>query len=147
MKTVILDLNRTLYDPDNDLLLPRCASVLATLKERGYDLHLLSRNEGGGERLALLARFGIEHFFSSLHFVEEKTAEVFQSIIRELGLQPKQVYVVGDYLHEDIRFGNQCGAWTIWLKQGTFESLLPEIDSDAPWKTVRELKELLEVID
>jgi FMN phosphatase YigB (HAD superfamily) len=56
------------------------------------------------------------------------------------------VYVVGDYLHNEIRMGNKLGAKTIWFKQGRFSTLEPETEQDIPWKTITDMKQLHELI-
>lgn len=145
MPTLIFDLNRTLYDPETSELLPDTLPVLQSLKERGIHMHLLSRNEPG--RSNLLHEHGIFDFFDTIQFAEEKSALVFASIIRSIGVAPADIYVIGDYLHEDVRFGNQCGSRTVWLKRGKFSFLQPEGPDDEPWKTVTGLLEILDCIE
>lgn len=140
MSTVVFDLNRTLYDPEADVLLPGAIDVLHALTEDGHVLHLISRHEPG--RNEILDRYGLEPYFSSVRFVDEKSATQFRNVIAGVD----RAYVVGDYLHEDIRFGNQAGAKTIWLKRGTFADMRAEVADDRPWATIDGLLEVLELV-
>ncbi len=144
MTCVIFDLNRTLYDPDTNSLLPGVLEMLTWLRGSGAEMHLVSRKEPGREHI--LESHGILSFFSSVSFVEEKTREMFAELVERTGEGHNSVYVIGDYLHEEIRFGNQCGAKTVWLKRGKFAGLLEETDCDKPWRTVECIAEITGMI-
>lgn len=144
MTIVIFDLNRTLYDPETDTLTPGTYETLESLKKSGSKMHLLSRREPG--RSDMLDRFNIRHFFITIVFVEDKSADIFTEIINWTNDREADVYVVGDYRHEDIRFGNQAGAKTIWFRQGKFAGLKAEMPDDIPWQTISTLSELLSLI-
>lgn len=145
MKVVIFDLNRTLYDPETDTLLPGTIETLTELCQRDYKLHLISRNEVN--RGDILTRFQIRKFFLTINLVERKTMDVFDQVIRVNNLDPQNLYVIGDYRWEDVRFGNQCGAHTIWLKRGAFEEHLPLIPADIPsLATIHHVIDVLEFL-
>jgi FMN phosphatase YigB (HAD superfamily) len=141
MPTVIFDLNRTLYDPETNGLLPGVHDLLETLQANSVEMHVISRKEPGREDI--LKAHGVEHYFGSITFVDDKTHELFADYVSSLH---GPVYVVGDYLHEEIRFGVQAKAKTIWLKRGKFSHLLPESEDDTPWKIVSELDEVAHLI-
>jgi len=134
--TIIFDFNRTLFDPETGLLLEGAQAVLAKHHGEGKTLHLISRKEG--DRDETLERLGIKGFFTSVSFVEDKHEALRQRIASSEG----PVYIVGDHLHTEIRFGNRYGAKTVWLKRGRFSNLLPETDEDIPWRTIGSLMEL-----
>lgn len=138
---IIFDFNRTLYDPETDSLMEGAFTVLEALFARGEELHLVSRQEGGREDL--LQRLGIDYFFTSVHFVPEKTRAHFQDIIASTSDVSREVYVVGDYLKSEIALGNQCGAKTLWLKRGAFADDMP-LPHEEPWRTIHSLKEILD---
>jgi len=144
MTIAIFDFNRTLYDPNTDKLLPDVVYVLNTLRKRGVSLHLLSRDNQ--DRLDLLERHGIHNLFDAINFVEDKSPEAFAKIIRDAGVTAKDTYAIGDYLHKDVRFANQCGAHTIWLQRGNFAGQKPEIPDDLPEHTITEIIEVLNLI-
>lgn len=103
-------------------------------------MYLVSKKEP--EREDILERLGIEHLFSSVFFVDDKEKAI-KSIVAT-ATQP--VYVIGDYLFQDIRYGNRAGAKTVWFKRGRFADLEPEQKEDIPWRTISELKDFWSVI-
>jgi len=144
MTTIVFDLNRTLYDPETNLLYLGVREMLEILHKKGIIMHVLSRKEPG--RGDILGKFDISQYFKSVTLVAEKTQVAFQEIFEIQQIDPAEAYVIGDYLHEDIRHGNQCGAKTILVKQGKFIDLEPECADDSPWKVVRDIKEVLLLI-
>jgi phosphoglycolate phosphatase-like HAD superfamily hydrolase len=142
--TIIFDLNRTLYDPEGDALVPSAREVLDALQGANHELHLVSRKEKGRERI--LVRFDLEKYFETISLVEEKSVEIFSRIMNSARGVSKAKYVVGDYRHEDVRFGNQAGAYTILLRRGKFANQEVEIPEDIPWATIQELSELPKLI-
>lgn len=134
---VIFDFNGTLYDSDSNGLLPGAVDILNDLHSRAVPLYLVSRAEDG--RPQILNELGLNGYFTESFFVERKDPTLFFEILRRAGIHPKQMYVVGDHLHKEIRCGNQCGMRTIWLKRGKFSNLEPSSLADIPWQTVTEL--------
>lgn len=140
MTLMIIDYNRTLYDPEKDSLVPGALELLNTLQERALSLILVSRKEEG--RSTRLSELGIEHFFSEILFVEEKTEQVFRAIRARY---PSQFcYVLGDYLYQEIRAGNLACAVTIHFKQGKFAECEPEVLEDIPDVVVTQLSEVVQ---
>jgi len=137
--TIIFDLNGTLFDPAAKGLVPGALEVLSMLKPKAA-LHLVSRLEPG--RSERLRDLGIEDYFESAHFVEDKE----ESIRTLIGSSTEEVYVVGDYLHQEILYGNRYGAKTVWLKRGHLAHMVPESSEGEPWRTISELPELLEIV-
>ena len=114
--------------------------ILSALQEQSATVFLVSKREA--ERENILNELAIAHFFTAVHFVEHK-----EDILKELIEQATEpVYVVGDYLHNEIRYGNKYGARTVWLKRGRFSTLVPESEYDTPWRTIETLEELRELI-
>jgi len=130
---IILDFNRTIYDPETGDLMPGALELLMYAKEKGAVLHLISKKEEGREDA--LAQLGIASYFDSVVFTEEKEPAM-KALIEG---SPHPIYVVGDYLHNEIRFGNRYGAKTIWLRRGRFKGLSSETPEDVPWQTIEEL--------
>ena len=137
---IIFDFNRTIYDPETDACVPGVGAVLAELFARGETLHLVSRREPGRE--GVLASLDVEHFFTSVSFLDEKET----AIRRIIQAANETVYVVGDHLHDEIRIGNRLGARTVWLRRGKFAGLMPEMDEDVPWRTIEDIREVLRSI-
>ena len=144
-KLIIFDFNRTLYDPTVGKLFPHALDLLSTASAKGYRLVLVSRLEPG--RSDVLELLGIKKYFQSIHFVHEKTRKLFEEILSTNTADPKSSYSVGDHLYSEVRHGNQCGMKTVWVRCGAFSSLRPESKDDEPWRTVSELKEVIDLLE
>lgn len=121
---IIFDLNRTLYDPETDALVPDAIAVLDACTRRGIRLSLVSRRELGRE--GIIGRFALAAYFADLSLVSEKTPEIFADVIKRSGVSAHETLVVGDH-PEDIRCGNACGVRTIRVRTGKFK----DYDTDA----------------
>lgn len=140
MTLMIIDYNRTLYDPEEDCLFQGALELLQALKKKEVTLVLVSRKEEG--RSTRLSELGIEDFFSEILFVEEKNEQLFRAIRTRY---PGQFcYVLGDYLYQEIRAGNQACAATIHFKHGKFAECVPESHEDIPDVVVTQLSEVLQ---
>jgi len=141
---VIFDFNRTIYDPETQSTVPGATELLDTLRDRHVPLYLISKADES--RPQLLEELGLSRHFAETFFVERKDPVLFLEIARRANVHPKETYVIGDYLHKEIRCGNQCGMRTIWLKRGKFADLEPESEADRPWQTVGEMNDVLQYI-
>ena len=134
--TIIFDFNRTIFDPETNALVPFAYEALQIFKTQGIEMHLVSKLEVGREDA--LESLGVAEFFTTKSFVEDKETAMRALVTDATG----PVYVVGDYLHNEIRIGNQLGTKTVWLKRGRFSNLQPETEHDIPWRTIEDLKHL-----
>ena len=142
---IIFDLNRTLYDPDTDALVPDALEVLDSLQQQGASLFLVSRNEPGREDI--VNTFELAPYFNDIYFVAEKTKELFLRIQKHEGVDSERTYVVGDYIPSEIHTGNQCRMRTIWLKRGRFKHRVPKTQEETPWAVIENLKEVVQLIE
>lgn len=142
MPLVIIDFNRTLYDPDTEKLMEGADELLQRLSRRNISMVLVSRREGAREEI--LSAFGISPMFNEVIFCEEKTDSLFREIIANYG--QKENFVIGDYLYQEIRAGNQAGATTIHFKKGKFADIEPTGDMDVPDHTIDFLPSALRYI-
>lgn len=93
-------------------------SVLEALASR-YPMVLVSNFYGNIE--TVLKDFGIDHCFrkiveSAVVGVRKPDPEIFRIGVRDLGLEPQQVLVVGDSYKKDILPARQAGCLAVWLK-------------------------------
>ncbi len=143
-KLIIIDFNRTLYEPTEGKLLPGALEALQSLKKQDYILTLVSKIEPSRENT--VTQLGIANLFNSIYFVPSKAPELFLQIMNQYDALALHTYVIGDYLHEEIRSGNRVGTHTIWLKRGAFKDLVPESEFDVPWRTITEMHELEKIL-
>jgi len=142
-KAIIFDYNRTIYDPESGSQYPEVQDLLAELRKRGFKTFLISK--GDEERRMQITELGLLSLFDDITVVKEKSREDFQRYI-ELCPAGTKVYVVGDRVRKEIRFGNELGAKTVWLKKGKFSDELPEDDSEKPHFTISSLNEVLDIL-
>lgn len=143
-KVIIFDFNRTIYNPENKELISGAFNVLTKIhSDKNNRLYLISRNEGKEKREMILEQFGIKKYFKEIVFVDKKSVQLFKRIIKLEKVEKEQVYVIGDYLHEEIRYGNRCGVNTIWFRNGKFRNMKEECREDKPNKIITNIKDLI----
>jgi FMN phosphatase YigB (HAD superfamily) len=144
-RTVIFDLNRTLYDPFTDSLYPGARTMLEDLATT-HRLFLYSKR--AGDRGALVARLGIAPHFEYCHYVERKTKEDFTALLQAHAVAPAECIVVGDLVESELRVAGECGVASVWARHGICPVELPE-EAHMPTYTadsIEELHQLLKII-
>jgi putative hydrolase of the HAD superfamily len=142
-KSIILDFNRTIYNPDTKRLIPYASHVLRIVKARGYTLYLITRAEPS--RKALLQSLGITNYFAEI-IISNKSKKDFEYILSKQNVDKQQTFVVGDRVRKEIRFGNILGLTTIWIKAGKFANELPRFSTEQPTKIITQLRELTKIL-
>ncbi len=128
LKLVILDFNRTIWDPEGRAMVPGALKLLGLLRELGLRTVLVSAGEGA--RQDLVKSLALSEFFDGTIFCLEKSARLFRDICSEQGVEPCDCCVIGDHIHHEIRAGNQIGALTIHVRAGLFADLQAAQPSD-----------------
>ncbi|MBS3166532.1 HAD hydrolase-like protein [Candidatus Woesearchaeota archaeon] len=121
MKAAIIDFNRTLFDPERNELIDRAIPLLQFLKSKNVVTVLLTREESGREDKIK----SISRLFDRIVMVKEKTQKEFENIISLLKVDSSEIVVIGDYIREEITFGNRLGMTTIRIRQGKFADEKP----------------------
>ncbi|HZE13208.1 MAG TPA: HAD family hydrolase, partial [Chthoniobacterales bacterium] len=93
--------------------------LLAELKERGFELGVVSNGCGNVENLC--ADFGYARFLSVV--VDSRCVELFKPdpaifayATEKLGREPEEILMVGDSFERDVRPAKQIGMKTAWLE-------------------------------
>lgn len=142
-KIIIFDFNRTLFDPDEGKLFDSALDVLDALKSSGGRLFLVGK--GTKERENLIYDLGLDKYFEKIILKEEKKIEDFETI-KKLAAAGDELFSVGDRIRKEITLSNRCGFKTIWFQNGKFSAEVPESEIEKPWKTVKNLRELMEIL-
>jgi FMN phosphatase YigB (HAD superfamily) len=137
---IIIDYDRTLFNPDSGTLYPGVFDLLGCLRKR-HDIFLVSRNEPG--RMARFNGFGIRDYFREIAFVDEKTESIFRSI----GGRDGKAIVIGDSIKDEIRIGNRLGYPTVRIEQGKFGKDMPAHPEENPRHSVRSIGQLVEILN
>ena len=137
-KIIIIDFNRTLYNPENNKMIDYALDLLKNLSTE-YDLILLGK--GDDNRKKLIKNLNIEKYFQKIMIFPEKNLEQLKSIQAQY---PSNTffYSIGDRIKKEIYLGNKMDFKTIWFKNGKFSSETPINKEEQPWKTVNSLREI-----
>ena len=143
-QAVIFDFNRTLFDPTVYALYHGAKPMLEDLAATRR-LFLYSRK--AWDRSNLLATLGIDSYFEKTYFVERKTKENLDAILKSHELDPASTVIVGDMLEDEICVGGELGLTTVWFRQGIFGAEATGELICVPQHTVSTIDELRELFD
>jgi FMN phosphatase YigB (HAD superfamily) len=148
VQAVIFDWGRTLYDTENACLFPDTRPVLEYLRPR-YKLGLVSLVHEGTieERIELLQAEELEHYFAEkLYTTFDKEGSYRLMVTERLRLPHSDVAIVDDRIIPGIKWGNQRGCMTIWVKRGKFSHEVPTAETGPPTHIISTLAELLHLL-
>jgi len=145
MKAAIFDFNRTLWE--DGAYLEGALDLLQSLKKKGVKLAVVSavKEHEVPEREDLIKP--IEPLFHSVNIVTGKSKDVFRNVAEDLSVPHSEVIVIGDKVNNEIKYGNQLGMTTIWLKRGKNAQDLPASKEVEPHHTVDSIKQLRELLN
>jgi FMN phosphatase YigB (HAD superfamily) len=104
------------------LLFPDALSTLATLKQRGYTLGIVTNRYWGGQPLREdLEAMGLLHYFSLDHMIasadvhiRKPNADIFSMALKACSALPEQTVMIGDSLVADVAGAQQLGIFSVW---------------------------------
>ena len=145
IKGIIFDWIGTVYDRDNGTF-PFAPDVLEKLSKT-YKLALVSVvAQGLDKRDKELKESGITHYFDPIIVDTTKDEEQFLRCINQMGLSDKEVAIVGDRTHREIRIGNALGCETYWIRNGYFADEVPNEETGQPTQTIDTIEDLLKFL-
>ncbi len=144
MKAVLVDFKRTLFDPEKNCLLPQALEFLQGLKEKKFKIGLVAKNAGINE--STVKEMGIFEFFDFVSLEDEKSLEQYKTALDSLKIEAKNCFCVGDRVVKEIKYGNELGCVTVWVRQGKFSKDAPKKPEEEPNITVENLSEAFEKI-
>ncbi len=113
---VILDFNRTLYDPVAHTLFAGAEKLLKKLKQSKINIVLYS-TESETRRL-LIEELGLREYFNGVVFVKNKTADDLAEIIKQFNSIDNEIVIVGDNPEGELSLGVSLGLKTIAVGTG-----------------------------
>lgn len=129
-RLAILDFNRTLHNPETGKLFRGVRSGIATLKRLGYTVILITQVRRPDRRQRVMD-LGIDRLVDKIYFVPLKIQNHFSDVIKPSTLLSQSVSI-GDYLGQDIAFGNACGLQTIRVTSSIFGEVSPALPIEVP---------------
>lgn len=143
MRNIIFDWKRTLYDPDNKVLIDGARELLDFLKSKDIPMVLIGK--GGDDMQQEVDRLGVGGHFQKIVFAQgEKDPNTFVAYVSKE--DPKKTLFIGDRVRSELEIGNKLGATTIWVRAGKFAAELPENKDQEPEYTVNSLAECLKLL-
>lgn len=102
-------------------LYPDALALLPSLRRR-YSLALITNGASDTQR-ASLRMLGIEHAFDAVVVsgeigVAKPDPAIFQVALRDLGVEPEQVWHIGDDPLTDVAGAHAAGITAVWLNRG-----------------------------
>lgn len=147
IKAIIFDYSNTIEDIETGKLYPEVPIVLKDLRKKALKLALVSRASDLEERLKEFKQLNLKDYFDLLDVVTVGNNKEFGPIIEKLGVKSEEVLVVGDRVRSEILEGNKIGCKTVWIRRGIFMDEMPESDLEKPDFIIKDLLELLPIID
>jgi len=95
-------------------------STLASLRENGYRLGLITNTSDEDNTQALVDQGGLRPFFDLILTsagcgIRKPHPRIFQIALDHFKIQPEQAIMVGDTLEADIAGANNLGIYSIWI--------------------------------
>jgi len=93
---------------------------------------------------------GIESLFDAVVINDAERGvlleQCFEQLLRERGLQPDEVLVVGDRLHAEIKAANTLGIITCQMLHGRYSGLQPRGELEEPAYRVERIGQVLDIV-
>lgn len=136
MLTLLIDWNRTLYDPEKKSCYPDAVPFLRSLQKKCV-VYIVSAGEIPPTRQQKKRVLPyIDDFI-----IAPKTKELFTKIVKNT---PKnRVVVIGDSITQEITIANKLTYTSVRILRGTYKDDIPTIKNEMPTYTVYTLKEIL----
>ena len=127
--------------------IPDAEVTIKHLKNKGVKLAILTNGEGKEQRVRI-ERFGLSNLIDNYLIAGElgfgkPDQRIFQMALSQLNVQPKETWMVGDRLEQDIMGAKNMGIFAIWFDHGN--KGLPRASSVKPDRIINEIKELLTI--
>lgn len=91
-----------------------------------------------------IERSGLAAYFERIRIVREKNAQVFTDLVGELGLEPRQVWMVGNSIRSDVNPALSAGLNVVFFHASTWAYDL--VEPIGPYHDINHLAELRELI-
>lgn len=150
MKFIIFDWGRTLYDPEKGELFPDTRPTLEYLKSEGHTLSIVALATAGqakiDERMQIIEEEKLFPYFATVKFDVADKDRMYEDTLRELDIASADTAIVDDRVIRGIKWGNQHGCQTIWVKNGKFKDELPDEETGNPTHIITSVGELRAIL-
>jgi len=165
IKLIIFDLDNTLYwmgefdkphIDDNDKgyqkfiknikLSDENKKILEKLKSV-YKLYIINYEPSNWRFNTKRKSFELDKYFDKVWQAQEHLAKfrIIKEVIKEF--DPREVLIIGDKKHHEIRVGNILGCYTLQINIGRHASAPPEDEKEIPDFRIDKLSEIFDILD
>jgi HAD superfamily hydrolase (TIGR01509 family) len=133
------------------VILPGAVDTLATLRERGFRLGVVTnRGHGGPSFLEELEEYGLAGFFDTVVSSDQvgyrkPHPRIFERALDGLAVRPSEAVHVGDRPEADVAGARRAGITAVWMRGVAPPDRVPRSGEEQPHYTVRHLSELLDL--
>lgn len=151
IKAVIFDWGRTLFDSAHKTEFPEAEEVLKFCQARGLRLATVSlvsavSNATLEERIQQVERSPLRTYFELALVTDVDKDVLFDRVVSHFGLPREEILIVDDRVIRGIRYGNEHGHPTVWIKKGKFAGELPNEATGLPSYVISELARLPKIL-
>lgn len=151
IKAVIFDWGRTLYDSERKIEFPEAEGVLKFCKTRGLRLAVVSltssvSNATLEERTQQVDHSPLRQYFELALVTDADKDVLYDQVVQHFGLPREEILIVDDRVIRGIRYGNEHGHPTVWIKKGKFAGELPNAQTGMPTHTITALAQLKDIL-
>ena len=125
---------------------PYVIETITGLLRRGLKLAILS-DAPRREAWLRLCQVNLHHFETVVTYEDtgfrKPSPEPFRRVLKDLGVEPQEAIMVGDWPERDMAGSKSVGLWTAWAKYGT-QAPAASVETDYE---LNEVRDLIRVID
>jgi len=148
-KYIIFDWGRTIYDPETKQLFPETINTLSYLKAK-YDMAIVALATKGEhiieERMNFIKENNLDKYFTEILMDIENKDSLYEAFINKFNIVPEKLIIVDDRVVRGIKWGNNFGCTTVWVKNGKFSEELPYNETGQPTYTIKNIGELVGIL-
>lgn len=129
-------------------LFPEALECLATLRDRGVPLGLVTNGDASQQRFKI-ERHALAPYFGAIVIegefgVGKPDSAVYRHVLATLGASPERTWMVGDNLEADVEGAQRLGIRGVWVDRAG--AGLPSGSTVRPDHVIRSLHEICELV-
>jgi len=147
-KAIIFDWRRTLFNNDEDIEFPEADDTLQYCQSRGYRMAAISlvSPKNRAKRVEEINNSPLRKYFELALVTDFDKNQLFEQAVKHFNIPRNEIFIIGDRVSDEIKYGNKYGHPTIWLKEGKFSSELPTEEIGKPTYVINELGNLKKIL-
>jgi len=112
INSLLLDVDGTLVNRKSNMI-PKSVKNWIRESEKLFSLYLISNNPSKNRIAKIAKELNLKYKYNAL----KPRKKITLSAIKEIGIEPKSIAIIGDRIFTDIIVGNRCNIKTILVKR------------------------------